>query len=180
MLAYLPWGGTDYEIIALAVNADLSEGKMGPEGEFTSDNKGKVGEGEVFDSPKGGQIDWIKISGNKVQMLTWWNGTGAWDGLWFEATGDYVLFDTLGMNNDAIDAAADACGAFGDRKCLVKDPLPQVSPDRIFIGGDKPDSWKHPSKSAPFALKNRPDAPDTLTAVDAKGKMAAFWGEIKE
>lgn len=170
----IPWGGTDVEMVALAINAGRTEGKIKPKGEYTADKPGNV-----FDSPEGGQIDWAKIEGNKIEWLTWYNGTGAWDGVWFEVEGDFLVFETLGLNNKKTGAANSACGKFGDRKCLVVDPLPPAPVERIFIGGDNPKNWEHPKNEAPFALKNNPKAPDTL-AVELKDKAPTTWGAVKD
>lgn len=174
----LPWGGTQVEMVAFAVNADGSSGKMGPAGEYVDD--GNDDDNVVFDSPEGGQIDWIKIKGNRIDFLTWFNGTGAWDGIWFEAEGDFVLFETLGMNNEETGGVGSSCDEYGDRGCLIQDPLPLAPKERIFIGGDAPGTWENPSTETPFALKNRPDAPDTLVAVEPKDKEPTTWGSVKK
>lgn len=171
----LPWGGTQIEMVASAINIGGKPGKITPEGEFTIGNPGNV-----FDSPEGGQIDWIKIEGNKIQWLTWFNGTGAWDGTWFKVEGDYLVFETLGMNNEKTGAAGSGCGKPGDRKCLIQDPLPPAPKERIFIGGDKPDNWKNPPTEAPFALRNNPKAPLKILDVELTGKLPTIWGAVKE
>lgn len=171
----LPWGGTQVDMIASAVNAGGSEGKIEPEGEYTNNNPGNV-----FDSPDPNQIDWIKIEGNRIEWVTWYNGTGGYDGVRFQVEGDYLLFERLGFTNkDTVTGWA--CGVFGDRECLAVDPLLPAPVERIFIGADNPEDWEHPPKEAPFALKNVPKSPtlDDFRAVEPMNKLATTWGEMK-
>jgi hypothetical protein len=183
-----PWGGTVFEFVGRAIKADGTSGLMGPQGEFTADDNPEGlfpapadPAAVVFDSPEGSQIDWVKIDGPVVQTLAWFNGTGAWDGLWFTVDGDYLLVEILGMNDEAMGAAEQACDVFGDRACLAADPLPPAPPEAIWIGGDGGlETRKHPSTPAPFLLRNNPNAPATVVAVEPLYKAMTKWGAVRE